>query len=186
MANPFEIVVQKLVELGFYDFFFPFVITAAIIYALLRKTKTLGDNPTTNGIVAISIAFLIFGFPVLTNITLGLQLSTFFTQATIFILIFVLAMIIAGAFYPDLTKVLMEHIRKPIILYIMIVIAILVFLTSGLLTAFTNIGNPLVTGEERGSPIAPTEVFIIVAAVIVFIVVIFVAAAAFGGKPGGD
>lgn len=185
MANPFETVIQKLVELGFYDFLFPFVITAALVYALLRKTKTLGDNPTTNGIVAISIAFLISGFPVLTNITLGLQLSTFFTQATIFILIFVLAMIISGAFYPDLTKTLMEHVKKPTILYIMIAIGIVVFLTSGLLTAFTNIGNPTVTGEERESPIAPAEVFIIVSAVIVFIVIIFVAAAAFGGKPGG-
>jgi hypothetical protein len=184
MATPFEIVIEKLDELGFYEFFFPFVITAAIFYALLRKTRVFGENPTTAGVLAISISFLVFSFPALAGLSLQTQFSTFFTQATIFILIFVVAVVLAGVFYPDITKVLMEQFKKPLMFYIMIAIGIVIFLTSGLISIFTDIGNPLVTGQEPDRPFAPTEVFIIVAAVIVFLIIIIVAAGAFAGGGG--
>ena len=63
MANFFELVVQKLSELGFYNFFFPFVLSAVLFYALLRRSKLFGEmreGQILAAIVSLSVAFLIF------------------------------------------------------------------------------------------------------------------------------
>ena len=66
-ADPtaFDIVVSKLVELGFYDFFFPFLILTVITFALLRKSRILGEGVAINAVISLAIGMMILGFPVI-------------------------------------------------------------------------------------------------------------------------
>ena len=71
MVSLFEEMVQRLIDLGFYDFFLPFILSTAIFYALLKKSKIISDSPLVNATLALSIAFLIFGYPVIAGISVG-------------------------------------------------------------------------------------------------------------------
>ncbi len=178
MANPFEIVIQKLISLGFYDFLFPFIITAAIFYALLRKTKVLGESPAVNAALALSVAFLIFGYPVIVGFALGSSLSVFFTQGTVFILILLMGFLVASFFYPDLGKFLSEAFTRRTTLMAMVALAIALFVTSGLVNVFTfGAGQP----QPGSPPSAPVDVITISSAIIIFVVLIIIAAATMRG-----
>jgi hypothetical protein len=184
-ATPFEIVASKLVELGFYNFFFPFLIVSVIMFALLRKSKVLGDSSVINGLVALSIGLLVMGFPVLTGLTFATELSTFFTQVSVWILILVLGAVIASVFYPDLTKVLSEQFKHRSFLFIMLAVAIAIFVTSGMVSVFTNLANPAITGEEPELPGPPADIVIVVAALIIFMILIIIAAVIMRRGAGG-
>jgi quinol-cytochrome oxidoreductase complex cytochrome b subunit len=177
--NPFEIVAEKLINLGFYDFLFPFIITSAIFYGLFKKTKILGDSVVINGVLALSIAFLIFGFPKLVGVALATPFSRFFVQATIWVLIIGIGVLIAGFFYPDLTAFLSKAIERRTILFAMIVLGVAFFITSGLLGVFIGGWSP---GEGEGDGGVSTDIIIIGVAVIIFIVLIFIASGIAGAK----
>ena len=179
MANPFEIVVQKMVELGFYDYLFPFIISAAIFYALLRRSRILGESVVTNSFVALSLSFMILGFPILVGFSFATPLATFFTQATAWILIFVVGMILASVFYPDLTKVLSEQFTKRTTVYEMLAVGVALFVTSGMVQIFTLGANPAATGKTPATPSAPTDIILIVSALIIFVVLILIASSIF-------
>lgn len=176
MANPFEIFVQELVNQGFYGYFLPFILTGVIVYALLRKSKVLGDSVTGNGIVAVAVAFMVLAFPVFSGINLQTQFATFFVQSSVFILIFVIGLILASLYYPDLQGMLASQFKSRGWMFIALIIVITFFVSSGLIGAFTNIGNPLLTGQEPTSPGVPTDIIIVVVGIILAMVVIIVAA----------
>lgn len=183
--TPFAVVAQKLVELGFYSYFFPFLIITVILFALFRKSKVLGDSNVINGIVALSIGLLVLGFPILTGLTFETQLATFFTQISVWILLLVVAVIIASVFYPDLNKVLGEQFKHRSFLFIMLAVAIAIFVTSGMVSVFTNLGNPAVTGEEPLTPGPPADIVIVIAALIIFMILIIIAAVIMRRGGGG-
>lgn len=172
--NVFEIIVNKLVELGFYDYLFPFVITATLLYALLKKSKIMGESVTASAALALSIAFMIFGFPILAGYSLATPLSTFFLQTTVWILMFLVGFILASFFYPDLGKFLTEQFTRRTTLWAMVAIGITLFVTSGLVNVFTA-GMTTRPGVEPISPQAPQDVVLIVAAVVIFIVLLLIA-----------
>jgi hypothetical protein len=175
MANPFQMFVQRLIDLGFYDFVFPFIITSALLYALLRKTKIFGESVAVNAVVALSIGFMIFGFPVLAGLTLATNWSIFFTQATVFLLIFFVALLLSSLFYPDLMKMLAEQFTRRTTLYQMIALAVALLVTSGLVVVFTNALAPK-PGKEGGVG-PPADVVLMIAAIIIFIVLVIIASA---------
>lgn len=176
MTTPFELVVRKMIDLGFYDFVFPFIITSAIFYALLKRSRFLGESVATNAVIALSIAFLIFGFPVIVGFSLATPLSTFFTQATVWILIFIIGMVMASIFYPDFLKLLAETFTKRTTVYEMIAIAVALMITSGLVGVFTQAFAP-----APGVLAAPRDVIIIIAGIIIFVILILIAASIFRG-----
>jgi hypothetical protein len=180
MTNVFEIIAQKLIDLGVYDFLFPFIITSAIFYGLLKKTKILGESVTINGVLALSIAFLIFGFPKLIGVTLASPFSRFFTGVTVWILIIGTGVLLAGFFYPDLLKFLAEAFTRRTALIVMIVIGISLFITSGFITVFTGGWTPTAPGAP--GPGISTDVIILAAAIIIFIVLLIIAGAIVGVK----
>ncbi len=172
MPSLFDPLVKWMIEQGFYSFLFPWIITSAVFYGLLRKSKIFGESPALNGIVSISIAFLIIGFPFLSRFNLILPMSTFFTQATVFLLILVIGFMFASLFYPDLPKFLLEKFTRRTTLGILIVLGITLFITSGLVGVFTyGIGKP----AEPGAPSLPTDVIILASGIIIFIVLIIIA-----------
>lgn len=173
----FESVVQKMVDFGLYDYVIPFILTSAIMFALLRKSRVIGDSVVLNGVFSVSVGLLIFAFPVLTGITYGQELSTFFVQGSFWIFILVLAVLIASVFYPDITKMLMDQMKTRQFLFIMMAMGIAIFVVSGMVSVFLNLGNPAVTGEEPELPSPPTDIVIIIASLIIFMVLLVIAAA---------
>jgi hypothetical protein len=166
MASPLEEIVRRLADLGFYDFLIPFIITSTIFYAILRKTKVLGESPIINGILSMSIAFLIFGFPVLTGLYLGIPIATYFTQITMFTLMFVMAMIVASIFYPDFTKFLIQQFTRRTMIWIAIGLAVALLATSGMFSTVFG-----VAGGGKGQDIS-----LFVAGIVIFIILVMVAA----------
>lgn len=62
MANPFEILVSNLNALGFFGFLLPWIFTFAVLFGLLLKAKTFGDNKRIIGVISLVVAFFVTGF----------------------------------------------------------------------------------------------------------------------------
>ena len=104
MANIFQIAVERLVDLGVYNFLLPFVLFATVLYAVLRKTKILGESTVINGIMSITVALFIFGMPVIIGTSITAGLTAFLTQAAIIIVVIMVGMLIASFFYPNIIE----------------------------------------------------------------------------------
>jgi hypothetical protein len=100
----FEIVAQKLVDLGFYSFLVPFILVSAVMYGLLTKSKVLGDSVVINGVVSLVVGLIIFGLPTLIGISITKPVTAFFASTVSFILILVGGLLIAGVFFPGSEK----------------------------------------------------------------------------------
>lgn len=62
MAGPFETLVSNLNQMGFFGFLLPWLLMFAITYAVLLKSKALGDDKKVIGITALVSAFFVIGF----------------------------------------------------------------------------------------------------------------------------
>lgn len=170
----FQQVVQRLIDLGFYEFFLPFILVAAISYAVLRKTKVLGESATINGIISMALAFFIFGLPVLSGVSLVKPLTSFFGSIWVVMLILVGGMLIASFFVPDLTSRLVETMKGGGMIWWMIVIALVIGIISGL---FGFITRPIAL--IKGGPLKDLII------VFSFLFIAFIIIAIVAGTRGG-
>ena len=168
MENIFEILITKLIEVGFYDLLI-FVISLTLFYTLLRKVKVFGESPVVVAVLAFSIAFLIFGFPVIVGFSLTLPLVTFFTHSFIWILMLFIGILIASFFYPDLPKFLAEKFTTRSMLFIGVAIGITSVIISGLIAVFWA------TPPGEGRIQVPFDTVVAAAGVIIFVVLILLA-----------
>ena len=56
MSDLFVDVIKKLQDIGAFNFLFPYILTSAIFYGLLRKSQIFGkpdENVAVNGVIAI-------------------------------------------------------------------------------------------------------------------------------------
>lgn len=132
MVNPFQLIAERLAEYGFYNFFLPWIITTAVFWGLFKKSGILGSD-VVNGVLALAVSFFIWGYlisPAAVEITT--PLSTFFTQMSIIVLVFLFGIVGASMLYPDFGGALKESIRGGGWLWVSIVIAVLLVFMSGL------------------------------------------------------
>lgn len=169
MENVFQALVERLLEVGFYDLLI-FVIALSMFYALLKKSKVF-DSEVVNAALASSIAFLIFGFPVIMNYSITLPLVKFFTQSFVWLLMFFFGFLMASYFYPDLPKFLGEAFKSRSMLTVGIVGGLMIAITSGTISIMWA-ANPL---EESIEPGMPWETSSMSAAIIIFVVFIIAA-----------
>lgn len=140
MATPFEIVITKLQSLGAFQFLFPFMLTAAIFYGLIRKSKIFGkpeENVAVNAVVAIVAAFMVWASPILLGINIEKSLAAFFLQSISMMLVIVVGLLITGMFFPEdlaaeLGKKLLGGKGAGIVVVFGILIATGVLVSSGL------------------------------------------------------
>jgi len=142
MVSPFELVVKALVDLGFYGFVLPFIISATVFYAILRRSKALGESNIINAVLSISLAFMVFGFPVITGTALDLPMVTFFTQITVFTLIFIMAGVVASIFYPNFPEFLNREFKRRTWLFISVALSVGLLITSGLISVILSAFAP--------------------------------------------
>jgi len=177
MADPFEVVITNMQNLGFFRFLFPFMLTAAIFYGLLRKSQIFGPpekNIMVNGIVCLVAAFMVWSYPIIAGVDIQLQLSAFFVQGTIAVLVVMVGLMIVGMFSP---ANLPEHLSKKMggkmwggIIVLGLLIGAGVFVSSGLI----NVIFPTLHLEDIPADMIWSAVFLVlmvgIVAVIVFAV----------------
>ncbi|TAL48506.1 hypothetical protein EPN87_00435, partial [archaeon] len=103
MATPFDIVVTNLRGIGAYQFLFPWLIASAVFYGLLRRSQIFGkpeDNVAVNAVVATVAAFMVMAYPILQGVNVEKQMSTFFFNSLISILVIIVGLIIASMVFP--------------------------------------------------------------------------------------
>jgi hypothetical protein len=168
----FPEIIQKLSQLGFYNFLLPFIIVSAIVYALLRKTKVLGESPLINGIVSVAVGFFIFAVPVLTGTGgFGQPMSNFFSQLIVIVLIIAFGLLITGLFVPNLMEKMTEWMKGGWIIWVIIIIVVVIAISSGM---FSFIATPVQNALGNN-----WDTFIVILIVLIAVGII---AAVSGGK----
>ena len=155
MQSPFEIVVLRLRELGAYQFLFPFLITLAIFYGLLRKSQLFGPpekNVAINALVATIAAFMVWSYPLLTGVNIEKELSAFMFQSSVASLVVIVGLMIASLFSPpDLSKIVGEKLGTKLIAVVGIAVlfgGVAILFTSGLSKIFFPSGTEFKISED--------------------------------------
>jgi hypothetical protein len=174
MVNPFEIVINKLNELGFFTYVLPYILTAAIFYGLLRKSEIFGPpekNTVVNAVVAFVAALFVWASPIFLGINLAESLAAFFTQVVVGMLVVVASILVTSMFFgPNLPEKLGKALGEKskwwvVFLFIGFIIALAVFLSSGLV-------NIIAPGGKIGGILVPENVLTITVTVILLIIAI--------------
>ena len=133
MTSPFEIVIKKWAELGFFQFLFPFLLSSAVFYGLLRKSKIMGErSEVVNAVIALSASFMVWAYPIIVGIDITKALTAFFMQGLVIGLFVMISILIASMFTPDIQKIFGENYKWANL------IIIVVFLIGGIITVFTS------------------------------------------------
>lgn len=107
-----EDVIMKMQEMGIFRFFLPFMLSLAIFYGLLRKSKIFGEpkeNVAVNAIVSLIASFMVWAYPVIVGINIEKQLASFFTQGMLAFLVTLTGLLLISMFLPpDLSLKLKE------------------------------------------------------------------------------
>lgn len=170
MTDIFTTAITTLQEWGFFNFFFPFILLTALFYALFRKSKAIGESPLINGVVSIVISFMVLDFQVITGFNLQTPFATFFTGATVFILVFLVGFLLASFFYPDLNEFLQSVFVRRGTLFGMIIIGLTIMLVSGFIVFLTTRPPAQPTQSVISSDVAN-----LLAGIILFVVVLVLA-----------
>lgn len=94
VAQGLQNVIGTLKDVGVFQFYLPFLISFAVLYALLLKVKIFGDNKALVTIIALAAsAFIMVYTPI--GITFSQFLTNFFGNAVVVILTFVVLIIFA-------------------------------------------------------------------------------------------
>ncbi|MBS3054717.1 MAG: hypothetical protein J4431_04225 [Candidatus Aenigmarchaeota archaeon] len=101
MASPFELFVRNLDQLGFFGFLLPWILTFAVLYALLLKTKALGDDQKIIGVVSMVAAFFVIGFG---GVALGMFFKSLFGTMVMVLAGILITMMFVGMSGYDISK----------------------------------------------------------------------------------
>jgi hypothetical protein len=132
MVSPFEIVIKRWAEMGFFQFLFPFMLSSAIFYGLLRKSKVMGEGAeVVNAVIALVASFMIWAYPIIMGIDITQYLTAFFMQGFVIALFTIIGISIAGMSHPSIQDLFKENKWLPIVF-------IFIFLLGGLAIVFTS------------------------------------------------
>lgn len=135
MADPFQVFVSNLNQLGFFGFLLPWVFVFAITFGLLAKSKVLGEDLRIIAVVSMVAGFFVMGFggPFLANFFV----NSFGMAAVVLagILIIVLFMAMSGIGIDAIAK-------SKATLVAVIAIGIIIFMTA--IGSVSVIVNPTV------------------------------------------
>ena len=129
-------------DIGFFQFYLPFVLTFAIFYGLLEKVKIFGDKSRNiNLIIALVAALYVIGFtPV--GITFAQFLSNFFGQVGIILVSLIALGMIFFVLVPLSGKEVKDLFNPKYLIPIAALLAIGAYLSSGGLSLFPGISLP--------------------------------------------
>lgn len=85
----FTTFVQDLQDMGFYNYFLPFILVFAITFALLENSKILGDKKNVNLVVSMAIGFILIAQQPVVEI-----INNFLQRASLVIVVVLVALLI--------------------------------------------------------------------------------------------
>ena len=106
MTTPLETVIINLNRMGFFAFL-PFLLTSAVFYGLLRRSKLFGEpekNVVVNATVALTAAFMVWAYPIITGTSIEEYqqfFANFFFKGTVATLVIIIGLIVATMFFPE-------------------------------------------------------------------------------------
>ncbi|MEM5815582.1 MAG: hypothetical protein QXL14_00840 [Candidatus Aenigmatarchaeota archaeon] len=175
MVTPLENVIIRLNQLGFFAFL-PFLLTAAMIYGLLRRSRIFGDpekNTAINATIAIVSAFMVWAYPILSGTSVEdyqRVYSEFFYRGTMASLFLIFGIVLVAVFSESLGFKL--ELSKHNKLISGIIIGIFVFL--GLVLSSIFFGEFQINlFSEENRDFLYSIIFLIFFIAIIIIVVIF-------------
>ncbi|OGI15973.1 hypothetical protein A3K63_01315 [Candidatus Micrarchaeota archaeon RBG_16_49_10] len=175
MVDIFAQVIFALEELGFFNFFLPFLLTSAIFYGLLRKSRVFGEeqkNIAVNAVVALVAALMVWGYPIIAGFDIQSELSRFFTHAMFVTITLLVGLLLTSMILPaDLPKQIQSLLKGSTagaILIVGVIVAVVLFITSGFLKL---IFGPLIVN------LSPNVLYTIGGILLLFLPLLFI----FGG-----
>lgn len=176
MTTPFDTVILRLKDLGFFQFLLPFILSAAIFYGLLRKSQLFGPpekNTAVNATVALAASFFVWAWPILMGINIETQLSAFFMQGMSVTLVVMLGLLLAGMFLPtDLPKTISEKLKSGWLIGVIVVggiiLVAILLISSGLYQVFAPKGFVFKLAGETLSTIGVIVLLLGAVAIIVW------------------
>lgn len=156
---------------GIFSIYLPFILTFALIYGLLNKSKILGGGrpaKALNAIIGFSVAFYVIAFTA-AGVTIATFFSTFFTQTTSLIVTVIALVLVLTAMSPLWGGDVGKPVAKVGGYAGLIVVAILLwsFSSSGGATIF-GIALPGISGLGLSSQDIIILIFIAVTVGIIF------------------
>lgn len=155
MATIADLIAQGK-ELGIFQFYLPFIITFAVIYGILDKSKIFGDKAKNiNLIISLSASLFVMAFTPVgpAFITFSTFISNLFAGTLLIVLTIIAFLIIASMLFFPLTgkdKMDFGNSAKLIVL-VAAILGVGVFVSSGGLSVFPGIN--LGPGGFTGVPI---------------------------------
>lgn len=169
MSDPITELILTLQNLGFFKFIIPFILTSAVFYGLLRKSKIFGDpkeNIAVNATIAISAAFLVSAAPIIAGIDITSYLSGFLIYITFVIVAIIVISFIPFIFKPSISE-LGATINKKTFL-VMFFITLIIFIIIGLLIFKNlNFAFPQIASEEFYSTLG-LIIFLIIFSIVIY------------------
>lgn len=149
MASILENVIIRLNELGFFAFL-PFLLTSAIIYGLLRRSKIFGEpekNVSVNATVAIVAAFMVWGYPIISGTSVAEYqkiYSEFFFKGSIVSVFFLIGLLILTMFVPTsfIEAIKDDKIKKVVIALTIGIFGFISILTGSIFSSLVGISVP--------------------------------------------
>ncbi len=175
MVNIFQVAVERLVEIGFYNFLLPFILFTTVLYAVLRKTKVLGESVVIHGIISVVAGMFVFGVPVILGTSIVPALTAFLTQGAIVLVVVLVAFLIASFFYPNIIEKLPDVFKGggPAAWIVWATIAFAV--SAGL---FSIIGNPFKSLLKAIK--VPAELMTVTVAIFVILIILLIVSMSMG------
>ncbi|MEM0243468.1 MAG: hypothetical protein QXS69_00870 [Candidatus Aenigmatarchaeota archaeon] len=169
MVDPISNLIITLNNLGFFKFIIPFILTSAVFYGLLRKSKIFGDpkeNMAVNSVISISAAFLVSAAPIIAGIDITQYLSGFLIY-TIFVMISIIViMFLPFIFKPALEEVGKKQIDKTSFIFIFF-LTLSVFIVIGLVV-FRGFAFSISSMEEEVYSTIALIVFLLIFSIIIY------------------
>lgn len=164
MNDPISQLIINLNNLGFFRFIIPFILTSAIFYGLLRRSRIFGDpkeNVAVNATIAISAAFLVSAAPIIAGIDIANYLSGFLIYSLFVIIGIIIIVFLPIIYKPALEEFGKKELNKKTFLVIF-------FLT---LCIFITIGMLIFGSHSSSSSIEINEDFYTLISLLIFIII---------------
>lgn len=173
MTSPFERVILRWCGpegMGFCQFLFPFMLSSAIFYGLLRKSKIMGEEGTevVNATIALVASFMIWAYPVIVGIDITKAMTAFFMQGFVIALFTIIGISIASMAHPKIQDMFEKNKFIPItFVFVFMIAGVILVFTSGLWEVFGG-------GISIGPQISETVLSIVILAIMLLSIIFIV------------
>jgi uncharacterized membrane protein YjfL (UPF0719 family) len=167
MTDFFTITIQWLESIGFFKFFLPYILTAAIFYGLLRKSKIFGEKRESiviNATISFSAALFVAASPILVGIDLSKPMSQILTFSLLVFLVVLVLIFVPLTIWQDqfLRKISENRLAAIGMIIFIIVVAVLLAIF-----IFFPIFPSIYFSEENITSLVALAIFFIILLVVV-------------------